>query len=54
MNLMLVIKFCCLDLVSGFLEVNYFPDGKDLFISKKCIAPVQSRLIILKALNLKL
>ena len=29
---MLVIKFCCLDLVSGFLQVNYFPDGKDLFL----------------------
>src|SRR4051812_23239345 len=27
---MLVIKFCCLDLVSGFLHVNYFTDGKDL------------------------
>ena len=47
-------KFLFLDLVSGFLQVNYFPDGKDLFISKKYIAPVQSRLTILKAPNLKL
>ena len=28
MNLMLVIKFCCLDPVSGFLQANYFPGGK--------------------------
>ena len=33
---------------------NYFPDGKDLFISKKYIALVQSRLIILQAPNLTL
>src|SRR4051812_23814539 len=51
---MLVIKFCCSDLISGFLQVKYFPDGKELFISKKYIVLVQSRLIILKAPNLKL
>ena len=27
---MLVTKFGCLDIISGFLQVNYFPDGKDL------------------------
>src|SRR3954464_9335762 len=26
-DLMLVIKFCSFDLVLGFLQVNYFPDG---------------------------
>ena len=37
-----------------FSPVNYFPDGKDLFISKKYIGLVQSRLIISKAPNLNL
>ena len=44
-NLMFVIKFCCLDLVLGSLQVNYFPDGKDLFILNKYIASVPSRSI---------
>ena len=46
-------KVFCLDLVSGFLQVNYFPDGKDLLILNKYIGPVLSRSIILKAPNLK-
>ena len=45
---MLVSKFCCLDLVSGFPQINYFPDGKDHFILKKSTALVESKLIILK------
>ena len=32
---MLVIKFCCIDLVSGFLHVNYFPSGKGLYHIKE-------------------
>ena len=37
-----------------FLQVNYFPDRKDLFILKKYIGLVLSRSIILKAPSLKL
>ena len=48
-DFMLVIKFCCLDPVSGFLQVNYFPGGKGHFILRKSTARVRSRLTISKA-----
>ena len=47
-------KVCCLDPISGFLQVNYFPYGKGHFISKKYTTLVQLRLTIFKEPNLKL
>ena len=49
-NLIFVIKYYYIGLVSDFLQENYSLNGKELLLWKKFIGLVLSRLIISKAL----
>ena len=44
-SFMLVRKFYCIGLVSDFLQVNYFLNGKDHMLLWKCTAQVLLRLL---------